>query len=463
MNESYSPTDLFPPEKYIRINKVPVFDEHENPYSSQGKPKKVTADDLKRIAKTCNSKFDTLGVATPLSIGHSKDEADEEDQPKIVGWAVNFNVDKFAKTGRKALYCDWYVRRSQASVIDEFPFRSVEWWRSSDDLNPISLLRTAPERDLSIIRYSKETAETPYRYSFDSYTPPSPKSENVSMNEDEKLKVADAVAGESSSTAQQATEIANLKEQMGQLTSMLQELMQLVQSEGAEHEEGVEEGDDSKDLLDQAGDDEKDDAEGADDEDKKGDEKEEADSEEEPEKYESAAAGPGNTFTPGMEKPKKMSRTNEDELVAKYERLSKKLVKDATEALMKENEDLRVQYNRGKAEKAVANLETEHNVDFGAAADREEEVQLLTNLLSLNKKGDSFKAHCDKIARKYKRKEAATPDSNGAAKAVQFSRTPEDGKPAFNGAEDVAAFLKDHATDSSLTPESWAAKRSGRK
>ena len=474
MSEKYDPAYLFPPDRFIKLSHVAVFDEHEMPHAKGGKPKKVTEDDLKRIAATCNKKFVTVGAATALALGHTKEEADEHEQPEIVGWATDFSVDKFGKTGKKALYCDWYIRRKYEHVIESYPHRSVEWWRDRDDLNPISLLRTAPERDLPIIRYSKTPDGDVYRYSFTPTLPPSPNSENRIMNDDEKTKVADAVAGESSSNTQLAAEVAGLKEQLGQLTSMFQELMQMVQSEGGE---GGGDGDGKEpadDLLaqagdegdDKAGDDEADNSEGADDQDKEGDKKaakvpEKMAADGEPEQY-AADAGPTNTFTPGMEKTK-MSRDADKELVAKYERMAAKMVKDATDVIMKENEDLRVQYNRGKAEKAVAGLETDHNIDFGTDADREEETTLLTNLLAYDKAGKSFATHCDKIARKYKRKESSKPDSPGAAKVVQFSRTPEDNKPAFGTPDDVTAFVKAHSEDASLTPEGWAARKNGKK
>jgi hypothetical protein len=222
---------------------------------------------------------------------------------------------------------------------------------------------------------------------------------------------------------------------------------------------------DDKDML---GDPEGDDGEtkpDMDDEDaapEEDDEETPKDDDEDAEQYSAANAGPNNTFTPGMEKKTKMSRTNDD-VVTKYERRIKAL-EDGTAVVLKENEELRIKFNRTQAEKTMAQLENDHNIDFGTKADFEEEAGLLTNLLTLDKTGKSFKEHCGKIVKKYKRKSPASPDSNGASNALQYARTPEDGDTkSFGNADDVQAYLKAYYADNSVTPEQWAAKRSGKK
>lgn len=469
--KKYKSEELFPPSKYVLHQHVAVFDEHTREGKAGKKPSKITKEDLEKLATNCNKKFTDLGLGTPLAIGHTKDEADEEDQPEIIGFSNNFKVDKLGNTNRYGLFCDWYIKKKFEDAVDRYPHRSIELYMDRYDINPISLLATAPDRDLPVIRYSKDTNELPYRYVYSPTPWPSPNSENHIMNENEKVKVADAVAGESSSDKQLATEVAGLKEQLSQLTSMFQELMQMVTSEDGNDNDS--EGDRSQaDLLDQvdddkAGDDEKEDSEGVDDQDKEGDKVEEAVTKAKPEKKAadgeaeqySAAAGPNNTYIP-TEKTRMSRKTYSEEEVAQFAR---KVAKEATDAVLKENEDLRYKFNRSEAEKAVAVLENDSNIDFGSKEDREEEVALLTDLLGYDKEGKSFKTHLNKIVRKYKRKEPQKPNSEGVASVMRFSRTPSDDKPAFSGTDDVIAFVNAHNDDPTLTPEAWAAKRSGKK
>lgn len=445
----FDPDVVFPPDRFVRIRDVPVFDSHESD-GSGGKPRKVTEDDLEKIAENCNRKFDELGVATTLTLGHTRDDprTPEWEQPKPIGWACRFRVGDLLKTGRKALFCDWFVRKQHADVIDDYPHRSVEWWQSRGDLNPISLLRTAPERDLPIIKYAQEpTDEVPYRYTF---TPPNPQS--PPMIDDPKKILTDAVAGETAGAKKSDADIADLKSQVAEIKQFLQQLLQMVETD--------EDGDDggADDLLGPA-----DDYDGGD-----GDETEpekkptknadkpkkiDADEDEEPEKYGAEFASAGDVFTPttDTEKKTKMARNTDDR--ADYQRA----VEEIKQTLLRENADLRVAYNRNRAEKAVAELESKHRVDFGGDEGREDETKFLTDLLGVDRSAKSFDAHVSKIAVKYAKKPEPTPDAAGVDRALRYART-GDPKPTFAGQADIDAFLKARAASPGLTPEQWASQ-----
>lgn len=450
---SSDPAILFPASDFVNIPEVAVFDEHEGP-GHGGKPKKVTAKDLQRLADSCNKKFIDVRAATSLALGHTKDgDVAESNQPLIVGWATDFKVAPLLKTGRQALYCTWHVRKKYAHVISEYPHRSIEWWRDRDDIEPISLLRTAPERPLPILKYgvTPDPDSQPYRYVF---SPPT----DSTMTDDDKKDMAEAVTGETSTNKGLAAKVDQLASQVGQLSQMFEQLLGMLE-QGGDEGEGAEAADDAdagegKDLLAPA--DAEDDKEDKAKAKAKKDDKD-AEDDEEPEKYEADAgyAGPTNAFTPSTEKKTKMARETDD--VAKYERKIAESVARATETLRRENADLRVQYNRNRAKDAVAELEQKYKIDFGAEAEREEELTLFADLLAVDSKGDSFQAHFDKVAKKYKRKTDAQPDSNGVSAAAKYART-GDGAPTFQSADDVAAYISAWSQDNNLTREKWAEK-----
>ncbi len=114
---------------------------------------------LRYIAERANQRIKDTGDETPVVIGHTKDDADEDDQPEIVGFARNFRVKQFFKTGKKAIYATISFLTSKLERIKQFPRRSVELWLSDWKIDPISLLgATTPERDLGLLRLSRDGA-----------------------------------------------------------------------------------------------------------------------------------------------------------------------------------------------------------------------------------------------------------------------------------------------------------------
>lgn len=253
---AYLPETEFDPDKYVRIPSVAVFKEHER--VKGGRSIKVTRKDLQQIADNHNQKFRLLGVGVPLSYGHTLDGDDvlEENQPELLGFCVNFSVDKLP-TGEDALFGDFYLPKNKADwILDNLPTRSVEYFPNSQRLHPIALLKTsAPELDLPVIRYTGEDA--PYRFTL---SDPIPYSEQKQMandkmdckkdekDEDKKKYEDDADTAPMEKAKKDATqgevskksELADLTEKVDQLMAGFSKFLPLLeQLEGLMDEEGA--------------------------------------------------------------------------------------------------------------------------------------------------------------------------------------------------------------------------------
>jgi len=145
--------------KFIVKRDVPILDEHVL-RDDEGNPL-VTFDEkeLKRIAARNNRRIKQTGDLIPLVIGHTKDDAPEETQPEIVGYAKDLRVKPFKKTGRKAITAKFFYFKDKVKKARGFPRRSIELWLSDGKIDPISLLgATTPERDLGLVQLEKSGA-----------------------------------------------------------------------------------------------------------------------------------------------------------------------------------------------------------------------------------------------------------------------------------------------------------------
>jgi hypothetical protein len=175
--------------KYVRLPGRVIFDEHDEVYfvDADGRPcsprdegakKKVRRFDRKRleeIAARCNAR-DATGSLSPLAIGHTvpdryDDEGNliervpEDKQPEGVGYARRYSVAYDGSKRRHVLKTDFYVRRERMDYARSFPRVSVELWDKHGVIDPISLLRRTPARDIGqwtygrdglVLRYSRE-------------------------------------------------------------------------------------------------------------------------------------------------------------------------------------------------------------------------------------------------------------------------------------------------------------------
>lgn len=147
---------LLDPAEYETIPHVAILDEHIM-RDGAGRPERVVdVNLLDRIARNNNTRVDRTGDPTPLIVGHTKDGKAEKDQPSVVGFATNFVVDKFFKTGKRAIYADLHIKRDKLDELKKISpgwRRSVELWTDGRwEVDPIALLAaTTPERDLGLL------------------------------------------------------------------------------------------------------------------------------------------------------------------------------------------------------------------------------------------------------------------------------------------------------------------------
>lgn len=145
--------------KYIIKKDVPILDEHTL-HDEDGNPI-VTFDakKLEQIAARNNARIAKTGDLIPLVIGHTKDDADETEQPEIVGYAKDLCVKPFKKTGKKAIHAKFLFFKDKVAKARNFPRRSIELWLTDGKIDPISLLgATTPERDLGLLQLEKSGA-----------------------------------------------------------------------------------------------------------------------------------------------------------------------------------------------------------------------------------------------------------------------------------------------------------------
>ena len=155
------PKPELPPAEYVTKDSVFVLDPHQL-RDKQGRViVDVTEDMLKKIAQNQNARIAKTGDATPLVIGHTKDDGHEHEQPELVGYATNWRLEKFFKSGKRALACTFHVFSKSVDKVRRFPRRSVELWLDSLTIDPISLLgATTPERDLGLLKLSKDSTRS---------------------------------------------------------------------------------------------------------------------------------------------------------------------------------------------------------------------------------------------------------------------------------------------------------------
>jgi hypothetical protein len=178
------------PDGRVVLPRFFVLDEHvleELMHGEDGKPlrdangelrKRTTTIDrdvLEQIAANNNARIADTGDVCPVVVGHTKDDAAEHKQPDIIGYAADFRVEPFFNTGRYAISVTPVAKdRASVELFRRYPRRSVEFWRGSLQIDPISLLgATTPERDLGLHRFSSAASrgEQPVRYSITDANP----------------------------------------------------------------------------------------------------------------------------------------------------------------------------------------------------------------------------------------------------------------------------------------------------
>jgi hypothetical protein len=398
---------VLPPDEYVVVPDVALLDEHSYTHPKTGKEVKVDAKELRRVCDNLNKKMSETHDATPHVIGHTKDDTDEENQPTILGWYVRYRVHQLLDSPRQAIHGDLFVKKAQVEEARKYPRRSVEYWPGRADIDPVSALSsTAPQRNLGLlrlargetedavtIRYSRSDDDTQfcYRYAIPTNPQESAMADEVKDDKPKDTPVeADAKMGEGKSFKELLDRIGKLEEMVSEQSQQFEGLIQALTEDQGDDKDG-----DKDEPKDKKG---------------KGDK----DKEPEPEPEDSdnllhpvddqdqapvkMDANSTNAFVPSTnDKDKtKMSRTDNDDLVLKYDRMAAKQAE--TEAVLK---DTVLKLRRAEAEKTIATLESAPNfIDFGDAANRVKELDLMANLSE-----KSLPEHLERVKLNYKRKQ----------------------------------------------------------
>ena len=361
--------------KWIILKDVPLLDEHVVKDDDGNVVVRVGVAKLRQIARNNNKRIKETGDEAPVVIGHTIDDAPETKQPPIVGFARNFVVKPFKKTGRMAIHGTLRVYRKYKDCLYKFPRRSVELWLGSWLIDPISLLgATTPERDLGLLRFSKQGK---HKYRREIEMPMS----NVGLEDNRPSKGNEDLLAAVKAALEESDVFKWVR-------SKMQEEEAASQTEGEPGMEGEEPGMGGEGMEPRGGPDEGavEDLEDEDEGPEPGMEGEpqegepEEEEEEEPVRY-SGGAFPSGDSTQGMPKPLNVRKSrmstvtqgnqrvrlepaNTGSTRIKFARMEKRL-----RSLEKQNTDLRIQYQKASRERDLIQLEAE-----GVDLDREEEL-----------------------------------------------------------------------------------------
>lgn len=357
-----------PKRELVELNyPVAVLDCHTFAHPTiKGKMVDLNEARLKQIAVNMNRRIKDTGDESPIVIGHTKDGLPEKYQPEVIGFARDWVVGPFFKTGRKALFSRWRVFKDRLDKLTEYPRRSVELWLGKWEVDPISVLgATTPDRDLGLIRLSRDNQQH-----------------------------VTSVFGESAMDPQQIaqTVIAQLQ-QMPQF-QFLNALMEQVQGQEGQGDEAV-----PPDESGQAGDEmppEELPPEGGGDELPPEEEPEEGD--EQPVRRAAYPSG-SNTSVPSGQERKRMSRQQPaaSQDLANHP-VVRKLIEKCSE-LQEMNQAVVCKLSRSEREKDLIRLQAEHDIDL----DVEEELALVAPDGGDPLPNDQYQAHLGRIVKRYQR------------------------------------------------------------
>jgi hypothetical protein len=338
------------PKAMIVKHHVPILDEHDLKDAKGNVVISLDSGKLQEIVNVNNKRISGTGDEIPLVIGHTKDDAPEHEQPEIVGYATNLQVEPFFKTGRKCITATFKFFKDTVGKVRSFPRRSIELWLSDYKIDPISLLgATTPERDLGLLRLSKTGVKKYQR----------------TMDMDEQMN------DQNNSMGGPNQEIVEAVLSALQQTDVWQFLSQLAQQAG--QEEPAPEGDMGAMPPEAAAAEmpmEGEPAVGA----------------EEPMPEEGGEEAPPEEPVE-EEQPVQASKHN------KYDRIKLSRVEQENQVLQRELQGLKLKFQRAEREKDLIELEAE-----GFMLDRGEELELVSGMPD-----NKYKAHLQIIRKRYQK------------------------------------------------------------
>ena len=120
---------MFPPEKFTRVSRIPVFAEHKTPRHTWDHAK------LAALVEHMNHRILDTGSFSPLTEGHTPDgEAIKHGakQPQILGYQGKFRLGLIGnKEPRWTVFADEYHHKADAEKLARMTRRSPEVWVSA--------------------------------------------------------------------------------------------------------------------------------------------------------------------------------------------------------------------------------------------------------------------------------------------------------------------------------------------
>lgn len=368
--------ELDNPEKFVVIPNVAILDQDED----------FDEAFLRQTVERTNARTKD-GDYIVLTIGHTTDEDEEQNQPEPIGYSPGVKLGTLGD--RLAILADLYIAKDELDNALSFPRRSVELWHDDDGgfIDIVSLLRRTPARNLGLVTAKKDGHLTRYSRHFNGA---------LMINEEIKAelstyaKFAEPQTATSGTTATPPPSLARFEK---------------------EEDEDKDEDEDVKD------DESMDDCETM--------EKDE-DEDEEKDVNEYAAPSGTNTFVPGTVDSKERKRMAADQARIKLNRLSKELKK-----VKSERDHLLLKLRRSERERDLTQLEAE-----GFVFDRAEELAYVE---TLNDK--TYEGHLNRIRSRYRRSpvgQKAVPTASPEAPSLDRSKI--DDVIRFARKENIADF-----------------------
>lgn len=157
--------DIRDPDKYVCKKGVPWFRPHIrevwNGKSSKFEQVEVLESDLSTIAEQMQM-LASEGRAFRITNGHIDKTAKEEDQPDLLGLALNPRVGTFGPKNIPCVLLDEYILADKVSTIGKRPYRSAEYYRQKKIITGAAALIRDPQLNLGTVLYSDDDATVIY-------------------------------------------------------------------------------------------------------------------------------------------------------------------------------------------------------------------------------------------------------------------------------------------------------------
>lgn len=145
------------PTKFRRTDHVAIFKPHRRKFPD-GTIVDATDDDLATIAANVNRAYEQDGELVRLVIGHRKQkpDADETEQPTVVGYARGYKAELVERPGGKVLRLTQteYIRREYEDEAKRHPGRSPEYDPDAKTITAVALLTRDPALTLGTVGYT---------------------------------------------------------------------------------------------------------------------------------------------------------------------------------------------------------------------------------------------------------------------------------------------------------------------